>query len=244
MVADGPRILTRRSALLLAGSGMATWGRLYASTGDFWDKKAPSQWDAEEIEKLLHKSPWAKEVTAQTAPGQGGGGSAGGGRGGGMGGPRIGIGIPGIGIGMPRGGAGGGRRGGGYPRQGGAYEKGTVRWESAQPIIDAQKNPLPEAFANHYVISVSGIPLRGQDDSLDNLKQFTTLEPKGKELAQAGVVQRGTGEYSTFLFGFSKESLQFTKRDNEVLFSTQLGTLLVKTKFYLSGMAYHKQLAV
>ncbi|SPE33116.1 conserved exported hypothetical protein [Candidatus Sulfopaludibacter sp. SbA6] len=267
MLEGSPRILTRRSALWIAASGIASFGRLYA--GDFWDKKAPTEWDSEEIEKILHKSPWAKEVTAQIAPGEGGYGSGnpnGGGYpggGGGMGGPRGGMGIPGIGgIGMPR----GRNRGGGYPpRQAGSFEKGTVRWESAQPVLDAQKKPLPEAFANHYVISVSGIPLRdrrrnsqtsqtgdddnrqsqqSQDDSLDNLKQLTSLEPKGKSMIQAGVVQRGTAEYSTFLFGFSKEMLQFTKHDNEVAFSTQLGSAVVKTKFYLKWMVYHKQLAV
>src|SRR5438105_9798796 len=106
MPEDYPCILTRRGALLLAGSGIVNLGRLYA--GDFWDKKAPSEWNADEIEKLLHKSPWAKEVTAQAAPGEGGYGSGSpGGRGPG-GGQRGGIGIPGIGgIGMPR--------GGGYP---------------------------------------------------------------------------------------------------------------------------------
>jgi len=271
MLEGSPRIFTRRTALWIAGSGIVSLGRLDAA--DFWGKKAPPEWDSEEIEKMLHKSPWAKEVTAQMAPGEGGQGSGypnGGGYPGGGGGPRGGMGIPGIGgIGMPRGGMGGGRnRGGGYPpRQGGGagFEKGTVRWESAAPVLAALKTPLPEAFANHYVISVSGIPLRdrrrnsqtsqtgdddnrqsqqSQDDSLDNLKQLTNLEPKGKSNIQPGVVQRGTAEYSTFLFGFSKELLQFTKKDNEVAFSTQLGPYLVKTKFYLKWMVYHKQLAV
>jgi hypothetical protein len=270
MLEDYPRILTRRGALLLAGSGIVSLGRLYA--GDFWDKKPPSQWDADEIEKLLHKSPWAKEVTAQNAPGEGGYGSGSPGRrgqgGGGYpgGGQRGGIGIPGIGgIGMPRGG-GYPRRGGGYPGQGGgrgggSFEKGTVRWESAQPILEAQKLKLPESFANHYVISVSGIPLRDRrrdsrnesdrdddskshDESLDKLKQLTILEPKGKSLVQAGVVERGTNGYSTFLFGFSRELLQLGKHDNEIDFSTQLGSLIVKTKFYLKWMTYRKQLAV
>ena len=269
MLEGSPRILTRRSALWIACTGFAGLGRLYA--GDFWDKKAPSDWDSEEIDKMLHKSPWAKEVTATIAPGEGGygsgqpngGGYPGGGGGGypgggGMGGPRIG-GIPGMGGGYPR------RRGGGYPpRQAGAFEKGTVRWESAQPVLDAQKKPLPAAFANHYVISVSGIPLRdrrrnsqasstgdddrqsqqAKDDALDNLKQLTRLAPKGKSDIQPGIVQRGTAEYSTFLFGFSKEMLPFTKKDNEVEFSTQLGSAAVKTKFYLKWMVYHKQLAV
>jgi hypothetical protein len=266
---NSPRF-TRRGALLIVGSGMASWGRLYATSGDFWDKKPPSQWDAEQIEKLLHKSPWAKEVTAQLVPGEhepgdesrGGGGYPGGGNpgggypgGGGMGGPRIGMGIPGIGgIGRPRGGMGGGRRGGQRPG-GGSYEKGTVRWESAQPILDAQKTPLPEAMADHYVIGVSGIPLRNrnsqndsqrdtQDDSIGDLKRFATLEPKGRDLLEASMAQRSSNAYSSFLFAFSKRQLQLSKDDHEVTFSVRLGSLLVKAKFDPKEMTYHKKLAL
>src|SRR5581483_4949258 len=109
-------ILSRRDLFALAaGATAAGWSRLDAFNSDFWDKKPPSEWTSEEIEKLTTKSPWAKQVSAQMAAG-GGGGAGGGGRGGmgggGMGGPRIG-GIPG--MGGPRmggGGMGGGRRGG------------------------------------------------------------------------------------------------------------------------------------
>src|SRR5215467_11348672 len=120
---------TRRDALVLLTGFVSTAG-LEASGGDFWNKKAPSEWSAEEDSQLLNKSPWAKEVTAQfSGGGQRGGG--GGFPGGGMGGPRIGIG----GIGMPRGRMGGGRGRGGGPGQ--SSYKGVVRWESAQPIREA-----------------------------------------------------------------------------------------------------------
>ena len=109
-----------------------------------------------------------------------------------MGGPRIGVGIPG--IGGPRmggGGMGGGRRGGGRGAQM-QQVKGTVRWESAQTILDALKTPLPEAFANHYVISVSGIPLRGggrrqDDDNGDSSPAFREYarQSEGLYLARA-----------------------------------------------------------
>jgi len=267
-------ILSRRSVFTLAGAGLFAWDSLYAFSSDFWNKKDPSQWTGEEIDQLTSKSPWAKAVTAQGAPGgygsgQGspnGGGYPGGG-GGGMGRPTIGIG----GIGFPRGrGMGGGR--GGYPgggRGAGATYKGTVRWESAQPILDALKNPLPDAFAKHYVIGVRDIPLiedrpRRQDnddpdstnstnstnsntlskDTIETLKQSTTLQPKGRELAQAGVVQQMTPGGTYFLFGFSKEFLDFGKNDREVDFSTRLGRILVKDKFDMKEMLYHGKLAV
>ena len=273
--AGGPLILSRRNLLMLVGGGLAAWRPLHATTSGFWNKKKPEDWSSEEIDALITKSPWAKEASAQGAAPEGYGsqtGSPNGGGypgGGGMGMPRIGI--PGIG-GM--GGGGGGRRMGGNQggrgQQRGTSYKGTVRWESAKPVLDALKTPLPDAFANHYVIAVIGFPLpvpqrryqdeqgdnpsrqsqednpprRSPDDTLDNLKQFTTLQPKGKELAQAGVVQQQTSSNSNLLFGFSKDSLTLTKDDKEVLFSTTLGRLVIRAKFDPKEMLYHGQLAV
>jgi hypothetical protein len=252
--------LTRREVFALATAGAAGWTQLYAFGSEFWDKKPPSEWSSEEIGKLTTKSPWAKQVSAQVSAGDGGGrgvpGRSGGG-GGGMGGPRIGLGIPGIGGGgVGGGGMGGGRRGGGGRGQM-PQVKGTVRWESAQTIQDALKTPLPGAFANHYVISVSGFPLRGggrrQDDDngdsshasekmLDNLKAYTSLEPKGKPIAQPGVVQEQPG--GAILFGFSKEALDLSADDKEVAFSTQIGRAMIKTKFDLKDMKYRGKLAL
>src|ERR1017187_525632 len=107
MVETGnPLILSRRNVLMLMG-GLAVWRPLNATSSEFWNKKAPGDWSPEEIDKLITKSPWAREASAQgAAPGRSGspngspGGSPNGtgypgGSPGGMGGPRIGI--PGIG---------------------------------------------------------------------------------------------------------------------------------------------------
>jgi len=244
----GPLIITRRNALL-GGAGIAAWIRLdAAAVVEFWEKKPPAEWTAEEIDRLITKSPWAKEVTADYAPEGGGSGPLGGGKG------RPQVSLPGM----------GGRRGNrGGGRQGGASSyKGTVRWESAKPILEAMKAPLPEQFANHYVIGVHGVPMLGgrstaqgdgdesdtrrpsQDDAYDNLKQFTTLQPKGKELAQAGVVHREVSSGSSFLFGFSKEFVELSAGDKEIVFATRLGQLTVKAKFEAKEMLYHGELAV
>jgi len=269
--------------LALAGAAMAPWDLLDASTyGDFWNKKDPAKWSQDEIDRLTTKSPWAKEVTATYAPGSNNGGYGNGspngnpngggypgGQGGGGGMPRIGIG--GIGMGGPRGrGMGGGRGGQGNGGGNLSTYKGTVRWESAQPILDALKTPLPDAFANHYVISVIDFPLlsdrRRQDtdqnsDSgsgsssstsqqpddkqvLDELKQTTSLQPKDKDRAQPGIVQRQTASGNIFLFGFAKDFFDFGKNDHEVDFSTRLGRLLIRAKFDPRDMMYHKKLAV
>jgi hypothetical protein len=182
------------------------------------------------------------------------------------GGPNIGIGgvpsgpgLPRIGIGGP--GMGGGRGGGGRPT-GRSQVKGTVRWESAKPILEALKTSLGEEFAGHYVISVNGFPFpagrgRGSErdpeedssqtsqDTLDRLKSFTSLDPKGKRGAQPGVVQRPPGVGGgSILFGFSKELLDLGPGDGEAVFSTTLGRLSIKTKFDLKAMLYHGKAAL
>jgi hypothetical protein len=162
---------------------------------------------------------------------------------------------------MGRGGGGGGRnRGGGMPTQ--SY-KGIVRWESAKPILDALKTPIPEAFAGHYVISVSGLPLRdfgrsrsqtqypNQDstqsnqDMLDHLKGFTFLQPKDKRDVQPGIVQQPpSAGYGTILFGFSKEVITLKPEDKEVVFTSEFGSLNIKAKFNFKEMMYHNELAL
>src|SRR6266404_1600356 len=271
--------LTRRSALMLtAGACVTGWHqRLDAFTSDFWNKKEPAEWSAQEIEQLTMKSPWSKEVSAhfardeseQSGPMGGGGGYPGGGGGypgggGGMGGPRIG-GMGGGRMGGPGGMGGGGMGGGGRGRRGGGPSQsfqGTVRWESAKPILEAMKAPLPDTFANHYVIGVSGFPMmsgrpRSEDEDnqnssaqatenqLDHLKALTFLKPKDKEGLEPGLVlQQPSVGGGTYLFGFSKELLPLTAADKEVTFTTRIGRLDVKAKFNLKEMLYRGDLAV
>ena len=160
-----------------------------------------------------------------------------------MGGPTIGI--PGIGG---IGGGGMGRRNpGSAPMQ---SFKGTARWESAKPIVEALKSKLPEGFDNHYVISVSGIPISGRyqrsedDPNVDHLKGVTFFEPKGKRDLQPGIIQLQTSSYGSVLFGFSKELITVTPDDKEVMFTTTFGRLQIKTKFILKEMLYRLELAV
>ncbi len=124
------------------------------------------------------------------------------------------------------------------------------------------KSGPPEAFDGHYVISVSGIPLMGgaryqgedddnspasrrrDQDDMDRIKGLSVLEVKGKNHVQAGVAQRQVSSGSSFLIGFSKELLPLSVHDGEVIFTTQLGHLIVKAHFLLKEMLYHDELAV
>ncbi len=173
------------------------------------------------------------------------------------GGGYPGGGYPGGGMGYPRGGGMGyPRRGGGYPggARRGETREGTVLWESARPVLAAQKNKLPDAFANHYVISVSGFPVNapnpdsdsgdnGSSRRLDEMKLATTLQPKGKDMAQPGVVQTN-GPATAWLFGFSRDAITLTAEDKEADFTTRIGSFVIKTKFNLKEMMYKGELAI
>ena len=163
------------------------------------------------------------------------------------------------GMGGPMGG-GMGRHGGGMPSQ---NYRGTVRWETAKPIMEALKSQqFPDAFKDHYVISVSGFPLntggrrrqqsddddsssQSMQDRLDRLKGVTALQPKTKRDVQPGVIQQPpSGAYDTVWFGFSKDMLALKPDDKEVTFVTQFGRMSLKAKFVFKDMMYKGDLAV
>lgn len=174
--------------ICLAGSGCAAM--LLAAT-DFWKTKDSSQWNSEEINKILSDSPWAKAKTIQPQQSQTPGRM----------GRRGGFGFPG-GYGYPGGGyPGGGYPGGGYPQggnypqSGGNYPQGgnypnntgansdpsqyepmnlTIRWESAAPIQQAlmrqgasasdELKAVAASTDKYYVIEVLGLRMSRQGD--------------------------------------------------------------------------------
>ena len=246
---------SRRDIFRLAGAaGVASFGRLYASDSQFWNKKDPSDWTGAEVDQLTNKSPWAKELTV-SGPAQGGYGNQGGyppgGGGGYPGGGYPGGGYPGGGMGIP----GMGRRRGGYPP--GQSYKAIVRWQSAKVILDAMKTPLPKQFTNHYVISVGGIPVNqpqggyqsGDDssriqDTLDRMKAVTFLEPKDKRDLQPGIIVQEPTGYGDVYFGFAKDLVTLRPEDKEATFTTSFNRIPVKVKFNLKEMMYKGDLSV
>lgn len=226
---------TRRGILHMMGGVVLTGATpMFAFAADFWNRKDPQEWSGEEINQIATKSPWAKEVSASYTPP--GGGS-----------PDLSTGLGGHRS----------REAPGIPSQ---VFKGTIRWESAKPVMEALKAPLAEVFANHYVINVTGFPANelggrkahsqdpnpSMESTLDHLKGVSFLQVKDKGAIQPGVVQQPpSGRFgTTILFGFSKESLNLTVEDKEVVFVTEFGRLNLKVKFNLKDMMYHGELAV
>jgi hypothetical protein len=227
------------------------------AASDFWNRKQPSEWTEDEIKRLINKSPWAKEVNAGAQPDRNrltGAPPR----------PDVSGGGPGRGTGSP------GDYGGGYNIGSGreARDRGarpatavTIRWESAQPILDATKEQLPAEFKGHYVLAVAGLPLewgldrpgrgkRGPEDAsvrlsdlVERLQAGATLAAKGKDPEGAGIVRRAPLDEG-WLFGFSRELLPLTRADKDIEFSLNSGPMLVKAKFEPAEMMYRGQLAL
>jgi len=262
-------MLTRRDVLRFAAGLPVLCAALPAASKDFCEAKPASDWTADEIDRMLTKSPWAKDASVMSnGPGFGNGGS-GRSRGGGIGFPGGGgVGFPGGGVGFP----GGGRHGGGYP--GGGHDGGgrerlavAVRWESALPIQEALRigasDEKPNAdFEKYYVIALIGDLSAGgrrrsstsddDDDSttradrrLEELKESARLErkdgPTSLEKVEEGsrVGSRGPGVY----FYFDRKA-DVSMDDKFVNFSTKLGRMEIKAKFTMKEMSYHGKLAV
>ena len=225
--------LSRRKALLaMAGSFVigAKSSSAFGVDSEFWNTEEPNKWTSDEIQELISKSPWAKPVTAELkayAPLS----SAGGGR------------RRNMGVSTPRAGAG--------DTSGSPKFQGVVRWASAKPIRLALKEQFPEDLEGHFVISVSGLPIvsgHGGDDSSGGdsyagLKQKTSLQVKGQEAVQPGLIEPDKKETSTLYFGFLPQLVQLDS-DKTVTFETTMDPLKVKAKFEMKTMKFKGDLAV
>jgi len=216
----------RRFLMGALGSGVTLThaSRLFAAT-EFWNAKDPSTWTEEEINILVSKSPWAREAVATFKHAD----------------------DP---TGASDGGARGGRGGGGRREK---PPRITVRWESAQPILDALKASPGADFESHYVVSVTNLPIEiarrkgppgdtTPDDSLDRIQNGATLQVKGKDPAEAGFARRT--RIGSILFGFARDYVRLTSDDREILFALDTELLTLRTKFDGKEMSYRGKLAL
>ena len=197
--------------------------RVFAGT-PFWNAKDPSAWTEEEIVILTSKSPWVREA------------------------------VPNIkNADDPTGGSVLGESGGKGMGQRRVSLSVIVRWESAQPILDALRAPLPADLDGHYVLSVTNLPLatvrreaRGgvttADETLDRIQSGATLQVKDRDPVEAGIARRT--RIGSILLGFLKDQLRLTPSDREIVFALTTQQLSLKTKFDAKEMSYHGKLAV
>jgi hypothetical protein len=201
-----------------------------------WSKE-PSQWTAEDVQKILTDSPWAQRAMATF-------------------GKKL---EPEDMPVTPPPGADGGRSGaqgvtdgrwdGGVARNTGVGEVPelpvTIRWDSAEPVLKAHERECGcfLQLNRGYWITALGLAARGPLD--DAQKQAflanTRLIPRGGTAMipiSVDVDQNGAAH-----FQFSSEQ-PITLAEKEVTFITRFGSIRVEKKFRLKDMTYKGELAL
>jgi len=123
--------------------------------------------------------------------------------------------------------------------------QGVVTWESAQPVRDAFKVPLPPEFEDQYVIGVDGIPL-GETPYFDYLSGSTRLRSGGAKQWTAAVseMRELIRNSAVYAFGFPRSSAPVARDSGDIFFETQFGPWLVRAKFRPKEMVYRGSLAL
>jgi hypothetical protein len=216
--------ISRRAWFALAASGA-----LYGFAGkEFWDTKEPADWSNDEIKKLLTKSPWAREISGERTSASKKNSSDF---------PRQ-TGIDS--RGRPR-----------APRPSTAPStrvvasaKGTVVWESAKPVRLASRESLGDDLAGMYVLSLAGVPVGSGKSAIEKVRSASSLHLKGHDPLEAAVVKHADGGRDVVLFGFSREGLEISKDDKEVVFATTINRIPFNAKFNPREMVYRGELAL
>jgi hypothetical protein len=230
---------------------------LYAA--DPWQSKPFTEWSDKDVNKLLTKSPWAREVSVELN-GPAATLSDGVGRdraGDPMGNRPATLGSStGPGVMAPGGGPRGAPDGGG--QIGGDVHSVmlTVRWQSALPVrqaiarrkYGAEATTSPDAKKllddnSAYLIAISGLPPTYTPQLKAAILSETSLSSKGKDLRPSDVLLPPSGKFADTIFVFQKTT-PFTADDKDVEFSTKFGALNIKCKFRLKDLLFSGDLAL
>jgi hypothetical protein len=203
-----------------------------------WKNKQYPDWTEDDAREIMTNSPWAKTVVATpvkpngptTQPSHRG---------------RIAFGGLGIGRGARHGDNNGAAASG--PGQPATL---TLRWESAQPVREAELKArdigAPDVGEDFYAIAVYGIP-RGMltEDSKerqDELKKLAVLKREGKQdlkPTRVDILLRDSGPLVVYLFS---KSAEFTWRDHGIAFEAQVSRLKFSQAFSTDDMTFHGKL--
>ena len=213
----------------------------------FWSNKDSAQWTANEIERLLSDSPWAKQVGASfdnsTEEEEGSAAAS----------------LPGAAqTGMANGrGVSDGKWDGGVSRtiHGGAPSlRVLVRWDSALPVREALLrsqaggNARFDQVDKDYIVTVMGLvpggaaQRSGQNpvEMLKGLIARSALLRLNKPVLRPDDVQLDASTGAVHFFFPRKEAI--TASDKEVLFVTHFGSIRVEKSFRLKDMMYRGKL--
>jgi hypothetical protein len=220
--------LTRRQWITAAGGAFA-YPMYGLPAGEFWNRKDPGEWTSDEIAKLVTKSPWARESTAER------------------------VAMPSKASNDPilvpptvrRNGTARRMPAPPAPAQNQKVFKGAIVWESAKPVRAARKTPLGNEFAGMYVISLARVPLiaKATPVLLERLRRASVLHIKGKDSLAPALVTQAAGGRIVFYFGFKRQMGEISKEDKEVTFITHRNNVEYSAKFNPREMLYRGELA-
>jgi hypothetical protein len=124
------------------------------------------------------------------------------------------------------------------------YGPVTVRWESAKPILQVTRTALPNEFRNHYVISVTGLPVRILSQTSNGMPLPNAELSAGKHRPERAEFVALTSDKLTLLFAFPKGNPVIKASGKTVLFTMKLSGITIATRFVPQEMVYRGQLAL
>ncbi len=87
-------------------------------------------------------------------------------------------------------------------------------------------------------------PAARQRRMIEQLQSSATLEARGKEPEQPGIVRAVPRTAGTYLFAFSRELLPLSLSDKEIQFTLRTALMSVRAKFEPKEMVYRGQLSL
>jgi hypothetical protein len=207
-----------------------------------WKTKQYPEWTEDDAKEVMTNSPWAKSVVVTPTKPDGKTGE-----------PeshRRRIGIGGFGIGRS---GGAGRHGADDGTKAATPDQPatlTLRWESAQPIreaeLKARDTGAPDVADDFYAIAVYGIPrsavTEDSKERQDELKKMAVLKREGKKdlkPTRVDILLREGGPLVVYLFSKSEE---FNWRDHGITFEAQIARLKFSQAFSTDDMMFHGKL--
>ena len=109
------------------------------------------------------------------------------------------------------------------------YGPVTIRWETASPIRELTDIALPNAFENHYVISVKGLPASVLRPDVYWLPHASLYELDGQSRVAELVAL--TGDKLTLLLAFPVFDPPITASDKTIVFTMNLTGITMEAKF-------------
>jgi hypothetical protein len=229
------RQLLKPWALVLAAS--------FAARADdpSWKNKPIEQWDQEDAKQILADSPWVKsaqlQVVRDLSPDErraSGNMEADAGKG---------VGLAGIGILGPARAKEAIERAHAKPDPG----KVVVRWESARPVRAAElalkETDAPAVESDSYAIVVYDVPTPKKWNLAKELQGIAALKrDKKKDLkpSRVEILRKQAGRADiVYLF---RRSVEITKKDGYVVFSAQIGRLVLWQPFFPREMQIRDEL--